>query len=211
MGLRLSFDVDDLGLQTKLEDENYGIIVPVDYSEAFEAFVDTFINEACDLVPVDTGFLMSTIDGDAGEDECEVYATADYAQYVEYGTYKMDAQPYFEPAVEEAYKIFMSTAQEIMEEAQEDLQNQVEAAQAEEQAEQEAARAAQEAMNPAQAGGENFLGSLIATVITMAILFPLAVIAYGIADTLSGGSSRDGGSDSFSGGADLLSMIEIDD
>ena len=48
--------------------------------------------------PVDTGYLRSSISGDSDE----VQAEAEYAQYVEYGTWKMDSQPYFEFAVEQA-------------------------------------------------------------------------------------------------------------
>ena len=48
--------------------------------------------------PVDTGYLRSSISGDSDV----VQAEAEYAQYVEYGTWKMDSQPYFESAVEQA-------------------------------------------------------------------------------------------------------------
>lgn len=53
--------------------------------------------------PVDTGFLRSSIGSrsvEAGK-TAEVFAGADYAAYVEYGTYKMAAQPFLEPAVNE--------------------------------------------------------------------------------------------------------------
>ena len=190
MGLILSFDIDDLGLPAELESENF--MVPVDYSDAFADFVDTFIEIACDLVPVDTGFLMSTIDGNSDSDFCEVFADADYAQYVEYGTYKMSAQPYFRPAVEEAAQIFFLDVQNALMEAQEELENLEEAlAEEEEQQEQREQMQMQQMQTQMGAGmmqgGTSFLGSIIATVAVMAILWIPMVFAYGIADTISGG------------------------
>ena len=99
MGLYASFDViDDFGFIEETED--WGIIP--DYSKGCEVFVDTFISVATTLVPVDTGYLQSTITADTDGTFCECEAYAEYAQYVEYGTWKMGAQPYFEPALEEA-------------------------------------------------------------------------------------------------------------
>lgn len=55
-------------------------------------------------VPVDTGFLRSTIATDTQEltktsAESSVYATAHYAPYVELGTIRTSAHPYLEPAL----------------------------------------------------------------------------------------------------------------
>ena len=68
-------------------------------SAVADAFSEAFMENARSLVPVRTGYLQSTIDCHAGS-EVECFAGADYAQYVEYGTSKMSAQPYFEPAIE---------------------------------------------------------------------------------------------------------------
>ena len=48
--------------------------------------------------PVDTGHLRASI----GMTSVEVGPTAHYGAYVEYGTYKMAAQPYMSPAADAA-------------------------------------------------------------------------------------------------------------
>lgn len=90
-------------------------------------FQRVFMETIHQLCPVRTGYLISTIhceyDRYTGEIEC--YAEADYAQYVEYGTYKMDAQPYFEPAlraaIEEAQIVAETSIQRITENLQEEM------------------------------------------------------------------------------------------
>jgi HK97 gp10 family phage protein len=54
------------------------------------------------IVPVRTGNLMASIFHDVDDDALSVTlgATADYASFVEYGTYKMKPQPFLEPAAE---------------------------------------------------------------------------------------------------------------
>lgn len=125
MGLYVSFSITaDWGYPEEVEGGNESIgyeSVPVDYSEACEAFVSTFLDTALSLVPVDTGYLRSTIDANTDGDTCEAEATADYAQYVEYGTVYMDAQPYFEPALEAACAAAAEAAEEALQEAQEEL------------------------------------------------------------------------------------------
>lgn len=125
MGLYVSFSITaDWGYPEQVEGGNESIgyeSVPVDYSEACEAFVSTFLDTALSLVPVDTGYLRSTIDASTDGDTCEAEATADYAQYVEYGTVYMDAQPYFEPALAEACAVASQLAEEALQEAQEEL------------------------------------------------------------------------------------------
>ena len=107
MGLYAEVDfINDWGFPDELTggDETIGeASVSVNYSGACSIFVETFMEVAKELVPVDTGYLRSTIDaGTDGFSFCYAEATAEYAQYVEYGTWCMDAQPYFEIALEEA-------------------------------------------------------------------------------------------------------------
>ena len=67
---------------------------------------DEVVAEAKRLVPVDSGYLKSTITSrslTAGK-EAEVFVGAPYAGYVEYGTYKMAAQPFLNPAFERKAK-----------------------------------------------------------------------------------------------------------
>lgn len=53
------------------------------------------------IVPVDTGFLKSSIEAEHSEELLSVVNVgADYGIYVEMGTYKMAAQPYIGPAVD---------------------------------------------------------------------------------------------------------------
>lgn len=115
MGLLFECDlISDLAFPESivLHSSKVGIIeVPVDYALAVEAFVETFSNSVYSLVPVDTGYLRSTISVQATSDTSVMAeATAEYAEYVEYGTYKMSAQPYFAPAVAGATAVMMGIA-----------------------------------------------------------------------------------------------------
>lgn len=59
-------------------------------------------DRAKELCPVDTGNLRDSIEYEAAEESVSVYSDVEYAAYVELGTYKMAAQPYLRPALEEA-------------------------------------------------------------------------------------------------------------
>lgn len=97
MGLRARFSViDDLGYPAQTPE----LGLPVDYSEGCDVFAEAWLDAATDLVPVDTGYLQSTLDAEADDEGCTCETLCDYAQYVEYGTIKMEAQPYFEPALD---------------------------------------------------------------------------------------------------------------
>jgi HK97 gp10 family phage protein len=62
--------------------------------------IETACKEFC---PVDTGRLRSSILAEAvSEREVDVAPHTDYAAYVEFGTYKMDAQPYMSPGFEQS-------------------------------------------------------------------------------------------------------------
>lgn len=117
MGLRCTVDpVNDL---------NYPSATPslglyIDYGDGCDTFLDTFFDIAYDLCPVDTGELISSIDGFTDGESVEVYADADYAQYVEYGTSKMEEQPYFRPAIAAAFEIAKRDWQEAVDEAMEE-------------------------------------------------------------------------------------------
>lgn len=94
------------------------VVVYVDYTPAFEAAAETFVDVATDLVPVDTGYLQSTIYAEADSTSAEFFADAEYAEYVEFGTWKMAAQPYFRPALEEAQAVWSEEAMTILQEAE---------------------------------------------------------------------------------------------
>jgi len=52
------------------------------------------------LVPVRTGYLRSTIYAKISEWVAEIGAEATYGFFVEFGTYRMRAQPYLYPAIQ---------------------------------------------------------------------------------------------------------------
>lgn len=97
------------------------VSVPVDYSPALEAAQEAFMEVATALVPVDTGYLKSSIHAKIAGLDLEMFADAEYAGYVEYGTWKMMAQPYFEPAISAAGAAFSAAAQLCLQQAYEEI------------------------------------------------------------------------------------------
>lgn len=72
--------------------------------EAVQANVDAIVADAQSLCPVRTGTLRDSIQGDVVVDGWNVMGTVGtdvyYGEYVEFGTYKMAAEPYLTPAFE---------------------------------------------------------------------------------------------------------------
>lgn len=101
------------------------ININMDWAPACKAFVKTFLEEATKLVPVDTGYLRSTIKAGTDGYRCWAEASADYAEYVEYGTWCMEAQPYFEPALEKAMQVFWKVVEDIQDKEKEKLVDEV--------------------------------------------------------------------------------------
>lgn len=135
MGLFVEFDVvEDFGYLA--ETEEYGIVP--DYSEGCKVFVETFLEIAEELVPVDTGYLSSTITAEDDDTYCYAETECDYAQYPEFGTWCQEAQPYFSPALEEAIEAAKPYWDEAEQEAiekerqlkQEELASEIESASA---------------------------------------------------------------------------------
>lgn len=59
------------------------------------------------LAPVDTGFLRNSIEVlKTGDLSAVVFVGAEYGVYVEFGTRRMRAQPFFTPAADEARRYF---------------------------------------------------------------------------------------------------------
>ena len=74
-----------------------------DYSVGCGTFCAVFEATAKSLCPVDTGRLQASLVANTdGMTYCEAMTDCEYAQYQEYGTWCMPAQPYFEAAVETA-------------------------------------------------------------------------------------------------------------
>lgn len=184
MGLWAEFHLDDFGYETELS-ADFGeqtLIESIDYSDAFQACMDTFMNIATSLVPIDTGYLHDSIGVEFLGDGVAFYANAEYAQYVEFGTSRMGAQEYFRPALEEAMAIFHELAQIATSWADEMLQDMV-------QGLMDASMAFSESM------GMGFAGGIMTFAVASFIFFPVLLFAYGIADTLSlaiDGGTNDG-------------------
>ena len=161
MGLRANINAMDQGFPMTA---NVGdISIPVDYSEAAEIFKTVFLDVARELVPVRTGYLKSTIAAKIGEasiGEVTAEASAEYAQYVEFGTYRQIAQPYFIPAIEAALEEWGLAAQKAYKEALEEAQAAYEAEQAQQQS-QEAGGAGGAPVGGGFLGGLALLGLLL--------------------------------------------------
>ena len=183
MGLRANINAMDQGFPMTADVGN--ISVPVDYSEAAEVFKTMFLDVARKLVPVRTGYLKSTIAAEIGEasiGEVTAEASAEYAQYVEFGTYRQMAQPYFIPAIEAALEEWGLAAQKAYEEALEEAQAAYEAEQAQQQS-QEAGGA------PAGAPvGGGFLGGLA----LLGLLLIFTIFIEGIKSMFNDTDSRRG-------------------
>lgn len=174
-------------------DQDVEVTVQVDYSDAFAAFADAFYSYATDLVPVDTGYLQSTISASSDDWSITAEASAHYAQYVEFGTWKMAAQPYFIPALEYAWgetaDAFQQAVQDAMDEAEARL----------------------DAMGASQGGAEGgfgmgfggFLGALLGAV--------FIGLMHVLGDMLSGGTqiTYGGGSSGGGAGGNFDSFVEI--
>lgn len=128
MGLYVEFDISDYGYGSEVQGTVAGmfpIYTTMDFAPACEAFVKTFIEVATELVPVDTGYLRSTINATTDGFHCSAEATAEYAEYVEYGTFRMEAQPYFTPALEMAMSVFIQIAEEIVNQTKQEVMEEV--------------------------------------------------------------------------------------
>jgi len=66
------------------------------------------------LAPVDTGFMRDNIKAVHLSKYSQVVANARYSGYVEFGTYKMAAQPFMRPAVQQNQKEILNTVAEAM-------------------------------------------------------------------------------------------------
>ena len=174
-------------------DQDVEVTVQVDYSDAFAAFADAFYSYATDLVPVDTGYLQSTISASSDDWSITAEASAHYAQYVEFGTWKMAAQPYFIPALEYAWSetsdAFQQAVQDAMDEA-------------------EARLAAMGATEGGAEGGFGMgLGGLLGALLGAVFVGMLNILG----DMLSGGTqiTYGGGSSGGGAGGNFDSFVEI--
>lgn len=187
MGLYARITPEDLGFEREIISDSLGQSVPVEYEEAMEVAAEVFITEAKKLVPIDTGYLCSTIDAGIEDDAAYFEATAEYAQYVEYGTWCQEAQPYFAPALEIAVGEYIQQCQEAYDAAQEILEGMMQDAL---QASMAAVSGDPGATIESVSFGQ-FLGGMGLFSIGAFLMFPILVNIYGIMDTVFN-SGRDG-------------------
>lgn len=180
MGLRANINAMDQGFPMTADVGD--ISIPVDYSEAAEVFKAVFLDVARELVPVRTGYLKSTIAAEIGEasiGEVTVTASAEYAQYVEFGTYRQMAQPYFIPAIEAALEEWGLAAQKAYDEALEEAQAAYEAEQAQQQSQ--------------EAGGAPVGGGLLGGLVLLGLLLIFTIFIEGIKSMFNDTDSHRGG------------------
>lgn len=91
--------------------------LPIDYTSAINAFSDTFMRISREEVPVNTGYLKSSLSCSGSGMIINAEAKAEYAQYVEYGTWRCPAQPYFYPAIASASDVGFKVAEKIYNQA----------------------------------------------------------------------------------------------
>lgn len=180
MGLRANINAMDQGFPMTADVGD--ISIPVDYSEAAEVFKAMFLDVARELVPVRTGYLKSTIAAEIGEasiGEVTAEASAEYAQYVEFGTYRQMAQPYFIPAIEAALEEWGLAAQKAYDEALEEAQAAYEAEQAQQQSQ--------------DAGGAPAGGGLLGGLALLGLLLIFTIFIEGIKSMFNDTDSHRGG------------------
>ena len=220
MGLYCEYDIlDNPAFNAEvsaeiMETDEFGNPVPtgefetmeVDYSSALDSACAKFEEVAHQLVPVDTGYLRSSIWADNdGYSMVFFYAEADYAQYVEFGTLKMPAQEYFRPAVEAALDVLLSEAKTAQAEATEMVQS-----------------LAQDIFTcslgagAANIGGDiGFIGGMIGGIAMLALFFVPMLYLYGTLETIGSAFLGNGEGSSQrtldSWGVNIDGLIEIVD
>ena len=220
MGLYCEYDIlDNPAFNAEvsaeiMEADEFGNPVPtgefetmeVDYSSALDSACAKFEEVAHQLVPVDTGYLRSSIWAENdGYSMVFFYAEADYAQYVEFGTFRMPAQEYFRPAVEAALDVLLSEAKAAQAEATEMVQSLA----------QDIFTCSLGAGAAGIGGDTGFIGGMIGGMAMLALFFVPMLYLYGTLETIgsaflgNGEGSAQRTSDSW--GVNIDGLIEIVD
>lgn len=79
-----------------------------------EKTADNLVTGARQRAPVRTGELRDSIHKEGGGSAATVVASAPYAKYVEYGTSRMSARPFFWPVLEAERPIYLAVWREIL-------------------------------------------------------------------------------------------------
>jgi HK97 gp10 family phage protein len=78
-----------------------GVNVASEVSRVMRAGALTGQKLAQQKAAVDTGYMRASVRGTATVNQIKLDAGAEYSEYVEYGTSRMAAQPFMEPAMEQ--------------------------------------------------------------------------------------------------------------
>jgi len=81
--------------------KNLGPEITKQFHDITGRFATSILSQMNQRVPVRTGYLKSTIASSVSPNLTELYVTADYAKFVNYGTRRMAARPFFTGPVEE--------------------------------------------------------------------------------------------------------------
>ena len=202
MGLYAEFSPYDFGFPSDFSasTEDGDVYVEVDYSGAIDDAIDTFMEIATSLVPVDTGYLLSTISAFSDGDTVCFSADAEYAQYPEYGTWCQAEQPYFRPALQYAIYVFVIDAVGAIADAQDEFVSEME-------------------LSAAESAGEksllSYVGNIAAGLIIGILFFPLFIIGMEFSSIMEEGNNNptpDLSMLDFGGGGDSIdadSLVEI--
>lgn len=87
---------------------------PVAVSAAVKKSAFDIQDTAQALAPVDTGYLAGSITSTIEKFYAEIEPAAEYAAYVEFGTRKMEAQPFMRKSVDMHGPKFVAAIEEIM-------------------------------------------------------------------------------------------------
>ena len=117
--LYCDISLDTLGLPRQTSYHGFPILYPID---TWQQLGSIFKSQAQATCPVDTGYWRDHNDFAADDGGCEMWSSAPYSVYQEYGTSRCRAQPWFEAAVqagvaetriEEEFRSFASGWNEI--------------------------------------------------------------------------------------------------
>ena len=86
------------GSQSALK--QFEVDIPQQVTDWLETMGEIVVEEMKGLCPVDTGALQDSIDYSVSGTDLTFEATEDYAGFVEFGTSRMAAQPYFMPPLD---------------------------------------------------------------------------------------------------------------